>query len=108
MFEGAQARTRRPRRVKLWMSAHSVVVFPVPGGPWMQKRSGAQRPRRTAAIWGSLRPPAETSAAAETRAAVAAEEAEDKIMHPTAKSVVVPQVLFSGAETISMKLCDPG
>eukprot|EP00959_Pyramimonas_sp_CCMP1952_P436645 9143270-Pyramimonas_sp.AAC.1 len=47
-LEGAQASTFWPRATDCRMNSTTVVVFPVPGGPWMSARSDAERAKSMA------------------------------------------------------------
>ena len=51
---GAQAKTLRPRRIAWRMTSTTVVVLPVPGGPWISPTSRAERANCTASSCTSL------------------------------------------------------
>ena len=54
-FEAAHARTRCPFAAARAMTSTTVVVLPVPGGPWTRKSAGSASARATHARWWSSR-----------------------------------------------------
>jgi hypothetical protein len=51
---GAHANTVSPRATAWRMNSTTVVVLPVPGGPWMIAKSFADSASSTAARWGAF------------------------------------------------------